>query len=124
MVKRFLSNIYHKLSLTIRFFTAKRVLAQASALTYSTLLAFVPVVAVIFAIARGFGYTVPGLGDEGAERAAQIGQGEAEPRPAREQDVPPDGGKIVIVHVINQTSLLSRMRRGRGAFPAAWPSPR
>ena len=49
MTKRFLKNIYHKLSLTIRFFTAKRVMAQASALTYSTLLAFVPVVAVIFA---------------------------------------------------------------------------
>ena len=56
MAKRFLRDVYHKLSLTIRFFTAKRVLAQASALTYSTLLAFVPVVAVIFAIARGFGY--------------------------------------------------------------------
>ncbi len=56
MANRFLKNIYHKLSLTIRFFTAKRVMAQASALTYSTLLAFVPVVAVIFAIARGFGY--------------------------------------------------------------------
>ena len=56
MAKRFLRNIYHKLSLTIRFFTAKRVMAQASALTYSTLLAFVPIVAVIFAIARGFGY--------------------------------------------------------------------
>ena len=56
MSKRFLKNIYHKLSLTIRFFTAKRVMAQASALTYSTLLAFVPIVAVIFAIARGFGY--------------------------------------------------------------------
>ena len=56
MAKRFLSTIYHKLSLTIRFFTAKRVMAQASALTYSTLLAFVPIVAVVFAIARGFGY--------------------------------------------------------------------
>ena len=56
MAKRFLREVYHKLSLTIRFFTAKRVMAQASALTYSTLLAFVPVVAVIFAIARGFGY--------------------------------------------------------------------
>ena len=56
MVKSVLSNIYHKFSLTIRFFTAKRVMAQASALTYSTLLAFVPILAVIFAIARGFGY--------------------------------------------------------------------
>ena len=56
MANRTLRNIYHTLSLTIRFFTGKRVMAQASALTYSTLLAFVPIVAVIFAIARGFGY--------------------------------------------------------------------
>ena len=56
MAKRFLRNIYHQLSLTIRFFTSNSVMAKASALTYFTLLAFVPVVAVIFAIARGFGY--------------------------------------------------------------------
>lgn len=56
MVKSILRDIFHKLSLTIRFFTAKRVTAQAAALTYSTLLAFVPILAVIFAIARGFGY--------------------------------------------------------------------
>ena len=49
-------NIYHKLYLTIRFFTEKRVMTQASALTYSTLLAIVPILAVVFAIARGFGY--------------------------------------------------------------------
>ena len=42
--------------LTVRFFTTKRVMAQASALTYSTLLAIVPILAVVFAIARGFGY--------------------------------------------------------------------
>ncbi len=48
--------IYHKLYLTIRFFTEKRVMTQASALTYSTLLAIVPILAVVFAIARGFGY--------------------------------------------------------------------
>lgn len=36
--------------------TAKRVMNAASMLTYSTLLAIVPVAAVIFAIARGFGY--------------------------------------------------------------------
>jgi len=48
--------IYHKLYLTIRFFTEKRVMTQASALTYSTLLAIVPIFAVVFAIARGFGY--------------------------------------------------------------------
>ena len=49
-------NVYHKLYLTIRFFTEKRVMTQASALTYSTLLAIVPILAVVFAIARGFGY--------------------------------------------------------------------
>ena len=51
-----LNQIYRTLELTIRFFTAKRVMTQASALTYSTLLAIVPMLAVIFAIARGFGY--------------------------------------------------------------------
>lgn len=48
--------IVKKLILTIRFFTASRVMSQASALTYSTLLAIVPIMAVVFAIARGFGY--------------------------------------------------------------------
>lgn len=42
--------------LAVRFFTTKRVMTQASALTYSTLLAIVPILAVVFAIARGFGY--------------------------------------------------------------------
>lgn len=37
-------------------FTTKRVMNAASMLTYSTLLAIVPISAVIFAIARGFGY--------------------------------------------------------------------
>ena len=51
-----LIEIVKKLYLTIRFFTAKRVLTKAAALTYSTLLAIVPILAVVFAIARGFGY--------------------------------------------------------------------
>ena len=55
-MNRFLHEIYRKLYLTIRFFTEKRVMTQASALTYSTLLAIVPILAVVFAIARGFGY--------------------------------------------------------------------
>lgn len=55
-MKGFLRQIYRKLYLTIRFFTEKRVMTQASALTYSTLLAIVPILAVVFAIARGFGY--------------------------------------------------------------------
>lgn len=51
-----LYSILKKLILTIRFFTTKRVMSEASALTYSTLLAIVPIMAVVFAIARGFGY--------------------------------------------------------------------
>lgn len=45
-----------RLILAIRFFTAKRVVYDASSLTYSTLLATVPILAVVFSIARGFGY--------------------------------------------------------------------
>ncbi|MBO4826274.1 MAG: YihY/virulence factor BrkB family protein [Prevotella sp.] len=36
--------------------SAKRVFDSAAALTYSTLLAIVPILAVVFAVARGFGY--------------------------------------------------------------------
>ena len=55
-MKPLLHRIYKTLVLTVKFFTAKRVMAKASALTYSTLLAIVPILAVVFAIARGFGY--------------------------------------------------------------------
>ena len=55
-VKFLLVEIMKKIMLAVRFFTAKRVLQKASALTYSTLLAIVPIFAVVFAIARGFGY--------------------------------------------------------------------
>ena len=51
-----MKEVIRKIFLTIRFFTEKRVMTQAAALTYSTLLAIVPILAVIFAIARGFGY--------------------------------------------------------------------
>ena len=57
-MKSLLNRIYKTLVLTIKFFTAKRVMAKASALTYSTLLAIVPILAVVFAIARGFGYSI------------------------------------------------------------------
>ena len=50
--------IVKKVVLAIRFFTAKRVVSEAAALTYSTLLALVPIMAVVFAIARGFGYNI------------------------------------------------------------------
>lgn len=52
----FREKILRVLVLAVRFFTAKRVVNQAAALTYSTLLAIVPIMAVVFAIARGFGY--------------------------------------------------------------------
>lgn len=52
-----LIEIVKKLILAIRFFTTKRVVSEAAALTYSTLLAIVPIMAVVFAIARGFGYS-------------------------------------------------------------------
>lgn len=55
-VRSLFYSILKKLILTIRFFTAKRVVSQAAALTYSTLLAIVPILAVVFAIARGFGF--------------------------------------------------------------------
>ena len=42
--------------LTVRLFTTKRVMNEAAALTYSSLLALVPILAVVFAISRGFGY--------------------------------------------------------------------
>ena len=56
-MRRFTYNVLKKLLLAIKFFTTKGVMDRASALTYSTLLAIVPIVAVVFAIARGFGFS-------------------------------------------------------------------
>jgi membrane protein len=56
-VEYLLLEVLKKLLLAIRFFTTKRVMQKAAALTYSTLLAIVPIMAVVFAIARGFGYS-------------------------------------------------------------------
>ena len=50
-------SVTKQLMLAVRFFLDKRILSMASALTYSTLLAIVPILAVVFAIARGFGYS-------------------------------------------------------------------
>lgn len=52
----FIYTILKKLILAIEFTTTKRITSAAAALTYSTLLAIVPILAVVFAIARGFGY--------------------------------------------------------------------
>lgn len=56
-LKYLLVGITKQVMLALRFFTTKRVMSQAAALTYSTLLAIVPILAVVFAIARGFGYS-------------------------------------------------------------------
>jgi len=54
---RFLVNIVKALYLSLRFFFSERLMEKASALTYYTLLAIVPFVAVILAIAKGFNLT-------------------------------------------------------------------
>ena len=55
-LRRLFYEVVKVVLLAIRFFTTKRVMTQASALTYSSLLAIVPILAVVFAVARGFGY--------------------------------------------------------------------
>lgn len=55
-IRYFTYTVLKKLILAIEFTTAKRITSAAAALTYSTLLAIVPILAVVFAIARGFGY--------------------------------------------------------------------
>lgn len=53
----FALGLLKKAYISVEFFTTRRVIDMASALTYSTLLAIVPILAVVFAIARGFGYS-------------------------------------------------------------------
>lgn len=55
-MRYFTYTILKRLILAIEFTTTKRITSAAAALTYSTLLAIVPILAVVFAIARGFGY--------------------------------------------------------------------
>jgi len=55
--RRLAYSIIKKLYLSVQFFTTKRTIDSASALTYSTMLAIVPICAVVFAIARGFGFS-------------------------------------------------------------------
>lgn len=52
----YLYEVIKKVLLAVERATTKRMIDSASALTYSTLLAIVPILAVVFAIARGFGY--------------------------------------------------------------------
>lgn len=56
-VKYFFIAILQRLIIAVNFFTTKRVTDMAAALTYSTLFAVVPICAVVFAIARGFGFS-------------------------------------------------------------------
>ena len=51
-----LYNIIKTIYVTIQQFVSDRIATKASALTYSTLLAIVPMLAILFAIARGFGF--------------------------------------------------------------------
>ena len=51
-----LYNVIKTIYITIKEFVNDRIAAKASALTYSTLLAIVPILAILFAIARGFGF--------------------------------------------------------------------
>lgn len=44
------------ITLSIKEFTERRIVNKASALTYNTLLAIIPILAILFAIARGFGF--------------------------------------------------------------------
>ncbi|MBR2185194.1 MAG: YihY/virulence factor BrkB family protein [Prevotella sp.] len=52
------NSIYTFIRAFIADIDQKRVIGTASNLTYSSLLAFVPILAVFFAVARGFGYSV------------------------------------------------------------------
>lgn len=51
-----LYNVIKTIYITIDRFNKDRIASMASALTYSTLLAIVPMLAILFAIARGFGF--------------------------------------------------------------------
>lgn len=51
-----LYNVIKTVYVCISRFTQDRIVNKASALTYSTLLAIVPILAILFAIARGFGF--------------------------------------------------------------------
>lgn len=54
-VYRWLMNVFKALFLSIRFFISDRIMEKASALTYYTLLAIVPTVALLVGLANGFG---------------------------------------------------------------------
>ena len=56
VIKRFLGRTVKVTILSFRRFFDDRIVSRASELTYSTLFAIVPIMALIFAIAKGFGF--------------------------------------------------------------------
>lgn len=62
LIKNFIK-IVRVIILSTEQFTYNRIAVRASALTYSTLLSIIPILAILFAIARGFGfdYIIEGL---------------------------------------------------------------
>lgn len=55
-VRRYMFRMLKKLVLTVEGYVLKNMNSYASALTFSSILAIVPILAIIFAIGRGFGY--------------------------------------------------------------------
>lgn len=55
-VRRYLFRMMKKLVLTVECYVLRNLNSYASALTFSSILAIVPILAIIFAIGRGFGY--------------------------------------------------------------------
>ena len=55
-IRNAMLNIVKTVILTVRFFISDRLSEKASALTYNTLLSIVPVLALVLAISKGFGF--------------------------------------------------------------------
>ena len=55
-LRRAIGNIVKVVVIAVRTFLDDKVMTKAAALTYSTLFAIVPILALIFAVARGFGF--------------------------------------------------------------------
>ena len=55
-LRRAVANTVKVIAIAVRTFLDDKVMTKAAALTYSTLFAIVPILALIFAIARGFGF--------------------------------------------------------------------
>ena len=56
LLRRAIGNTVKVIVIAVRTFLDDKVMTKAAALTYSTLFAIVPILALIFAVARGFGF--------------------------------------------------------------------